>query len=348
MRSETISLVFFTALIMSLAEATRAGEAYFEDFDSYEAGSNVIDQGDWIGWDGDPTPDFGGPLTDDFALSADNSLEVGGGDPANWTDVVWQFPDLVFGKCTFSAMTYIPSDSTSSTNPAINFMIGHPTPLAWGGEMRFFLDRGEIDYAGNPGNPVSMVRDEWVKIQLDVDLDTQQARMFYNDEPLGDFAWNGADFVAVDLWAPAGTSPMYYDDLSLVPSEICDNESDDDDDGLIDCADDDCPPCPAARFVRGDANSDGQINLTDGISILGHLFVGDAEPACFAAAKTTGSPGGLIITDAVFIFTWLFSGGDAPPPPTPSAATYLSADCGPDPLGEEGLGCLTPAAKCSQ
>ena len=101
-------------------------------------------------------------------------------------------------------------------------------------------------------------------------------------------------------------------------------------------------------FVRGDANSDGQINLTDGISILGHLFIGNAEPACFAAAKATGSPGGLNITDAVFIFTWLFAGGDDPPPPTPSAGTYLAADCGPDPLGEEGLGCLTPAAKCRQ
>ena len=105
---------------------------------------------------------------------------------------------------------------------------------------------------------------------------------------------------------------------------------------------------PVTTFVRGDANSDGQINLTDGISILGYLFSGTAEPACFAAAKATGSPGGLSITDPVFIFTWLFSSGDDPPPPTPSAGSYLAADCGPDPVGEAGLGCLTPAAKCSQ
>ena len=53
MCKQTISLVFFAALTMSLAEATRAGETCFEDFDSYEVGSNIIDQGDWIGWDGD-------------------------------------------------------------------------------------------------------------------------------------------------------------------------------------------------------------------------------------------------------------------------------------------------------
>ncbi len=90
MWSKTISLVFFATLTMSLAEATRAGETYFEDFDSYEFGSNIIDQGDWIGWDGDPTPDFGAPLTDDFALSAENSLEVGGNQRANRQSVCFQ------------------------------------------------------------------------------------------------------------------------------------------------------------------------------------------------------------------------------------------------------------------
>ena len=108
------------------------------------------------------------------------------------------------------------------------------------------------------------------------------------------------------------------------------------------------PSVTVQTFLRGDVNDDGAVDLSDSISTLGYLFSGTDEPACFAAAKATGSAGELNITDAVFIFTWLFSGGDDPPPPTPSAGTYPAADCGPDPLGEEGLGCLTPAEKCSQ
>ena len=217
MGNKKISLVCFVTLSMTFAGVARAAESYFENFDSFQVGSNIIGQGDWTGWADDPNPDYGAPLTDQFALSGNKSLEIGGGNPGDWTDIVWQFPEVISGQYTFSAMTYIPSTSTSATNPAINFMISHPGPLVWGGEMRFFLDRGQVDYAGNAGNPVPMVRDAWVKVQLDVDLLAQQASMFYNDEPLGDFAWNGVDFVAVNLWAPAGTSPIYYDNLSLVP-----------------------------------------------------------------------------------------------------------------------------------
>ena len=160
MCGKTISLVFFVTLAMTFAGMTRAAESLFENFDSFQVDSNIIDQGDWIGWEGDPNPDYGAPLTDQFALSANNSLEVGGGNQGNWTDVVWQFPEAISGQSTFSAMTYIPSTSISSTNPAINFMISHPAPLVWGGEMRFFLDRGQVDYAGNAANPVPMVRDK--------------------------------------------------------------------------------------------------------------------------------------------------------------------------------------------
>jgi len=345
MRGRTTSVILVATLAMSLAETTSAFESFFEDFDSYDVGSNIVDQGDWIGWDGDPNPDYGAPLTSEFALSAGNSLEIGGGDPGNWTDVVWQFPDRVSGQYTFSAMTYIPSDSTFGTNPAINFMVSHPAPLVWGGEMRFFLDRGQVDYAGNAANSVPMVRDEWVEVRLEIDLDIQLARMFYNDELLGDFTWNGTEFAGVDLWAPAGTSPMYYDDLSMVPEEICDNETDDDDDGLVDCDDDACPPCPVSGFVRGDPNSNGRIDLTDGILILNFLFLGGPAPVCMDSGDADDD-GAIALTDAVRVFGFLFLGGDSPAPPSPSGTETLAEECGPDPTGDDAFDCADPGAIC--
>ena len=70
---------------------------------------------------------------------------------------------------------------------------------------------------------------------------------------------------------------------------------------------------PVERFVRGDANSDGSINLTDGIVILNYLYLGAAPPACLDAADVDDDGGNLpTITDAIYIFNWLFLGGVEP------------------------------------
>ncbi len=84
----------------------------------------------------------------------------------------------------------------------------------------------------------------------------------------------------------------------------------------------------AVRFVRGDANADGAINITDGIFVLNYLFLGGQSPPCLAAADTNGD-GGINITDGIYLLNFLFLGGGEPPAPYPS--------CGFDPGG--GLAC---------
>jgi hypothetical protein len=103
-------------------------------------------------------------------------------------------------------------------------------------------------------------------------------------------------------------------------------------------------------FVRGDADSNGRIELTDAIRILGFLFLGGANPApaCFDSADSDDN-GRLELTDAVRILGFLFLGGTNPPPapPTPRDASYLASDCGLDPREEmPDLGCVTQAARC--
>ena len=132
-------------------------------------------------------------------------------------------------------------------------------------------------------------------------------------------------------------------------NEICDNGVDDDRDGLVDCDDSDCDRhnncLPAgALFVRGDGNSDGSINLTDGVIPLLYLFSGGDAPSCVDAADTNDT-GAIEITDAIIIFSWLFSGGAAPAPPTPSGAGYTTADCGVDET-EDGADCLSVSPIC--
>ena len=135
-----------------------------------------------------------------------------------------------------------------------------------------------------------------------------------------------------------------------ITPEDCGNGEDDDLDGSIDCEDSDCSDAascqePAGeRFVRGDANSDGAINLTDGVVPLLYLFSGGAEPACMDSADANDT-GNIEITDAIILFSWLFTGGVAPQPPSPTSPGYPGSDCGED-RTDDALGCARRSPVC--
>lgn len=80
-------------------------------------------------------------------------------------------------------------------------------------------------------------------------------------------------------------------------------------------------------FRRGDVNDDGQLNIADAISVLGHLFGGDPAPSCSDAADANDD-GLLNIADAISILGYLFGGGSIQPP---------GDVCGPDPTGNDTL-----------
>jgi len=79
-------------------------------------------------------------------------------------------------------------------------------------------------------------------------------------------------------------------------------------------------------FVRGDANADGEVDLTDAVVSLLHLFMGEAAPACFDAADTDDN-GDLDISDPIYLLSALFKGGSPIPQPYP--------DCGKDDTPDE-------------
>ncbi len=83
-------------------------------------------------------------------------------------------------------------------------------------------------------------------------------------------------------------------------------------------------------FVRGDANVDGERDITDAITILGYLFQG--SPAALQCSKSANMDDGdaLDITDGVYLLSYLFQGGPEPRGPFPI--------CGIDP-SPDGLTC---------
>ena len=90
-----------------------------------------------------------------------------------------------------------------------------------------------------------------------------------------------------------------------------------------------CLEGTAPRFIRGDANEDGSVDLSDAVSILIQLFLGGVATTC-DDADDANDDGESNISDAISLLGFLFLGGAAPPAPFP--------ECGEDPTEDE-LGC---------
>jgi hypothetical protein len=95
-------------------------------------------------------------------------------------------------------------------------------------------------------------------------------------------------------------------------------------------------PAPE-KFIRGDADGSGVINITDGIFILNFLFIGGDEPPCRDAADADDSSA-VNITDGIVVLNFLFLGGAQPEPPYPA--------CGVDPTDDDGVPCGTTVTAC--
>lgn len=87
--------------------------------------------------------------------------------------------------------------------------------------------------------------------------------------------------------------------------------------------------CLPERFVRGDANGDGSIDISDAIGILDHVFLGAATNC--RDAVDPNDDGNPDISDAIFLLTYVFSNGVDPLAPFPA--------CGVDPTDTDSLDC---------
>ncbi len=87
------------------------------------------------------------------------------------------------------------------------------------------------------------------------------------------------------------------------------------------------PPPP--QFIRGDANTDEQLDVSDAVKVVRYLFSG-ATITCLDAGDANDDEV-INITDAVYVLEHLYRGAAAPPAPYPLR--------GGDPEGGAALGC---------
>ena len=94
---------------------------------------------------------------------------------------------------------------------------------------------------------------------------------------------------------------------------------------LIDALVEISPRTPRTVFLRGDANDDGTLGLSDAISTLLHLFSADFPLSCDDAADSNDD-GRVDVSDAIQTISYLFLGANAPPPPFPEPGDDPTAD----------------------
>ena len=86
--------------------------------------------------------------------------------------------------------------------------------------------------------------------------------------------------------------------------------------------------CPPARFLRGDSNADGRLDIADPVWTLNGLFCSGPAAPCPDAADPNDD-GEVDVSDALHGITYQLLGG--PPPPAPFPGCGLDAT--PDAIG---------------
>lgn len=121
-------------------------------------------------------------------------------------------------------------------------------------------------------------------------------------------------FVLADLWLYDGTAgfvPADHRSTALATSEMRWDEF-----GTPE----------GAPYLRGDANGDGSVDISDGITTLTALFAGGRLPECLAALDANDD-GRVDVADPIFLFQYLFAGGESPPPPFPDCGEGARLPC---------------------
>lgn len=87
-------------------------------------------------------------------------------------------------------------------------------------------------------------------------------------------------------------------------------------------------PSTPSRFLRGDANSDGKVDISDAQIILNYLFDQSEHPILLPCtdAADANDDGRIDTSDPTWILNFLFQGGSPPKPPYPNPGIDLTSD----------------------
>ena len=148
------------------------------------------------------------------------------------SDLIHEFSGYTSGFVTVTAKMYIPGDFTGDTYFIFENVYSDVDTniISWSTQVIFRGATGTVENFDGSANPGSLpfVTDEWADLKLEIDLDADVQTFYYNGEVLytgrgrtsSDQGVPGIlNIGSIDLFAGAPTlsTPVYYDDLSIVP-----------------------------------------------------------------------------------------------------------------------------------
>ena len=230
------------AVVLLASVVAYASAAWFDSFDSYSLGS-INGQGGWVGWAN--TPSAAGTVTDIISRSPGQSQQIEYGH-----DSVHTYAGYNTGVWWYTAYVWIPNDFQSGGVPPdtgtyfilLNTYTNGGANTRWSVQFSFDSADGLIHADAGHNTEVTLPYsvDMWSEIAVRIDLTNDWTQVYYNgtliDDPDvpnhptlgGGYQWTKGVFgtdtngllnvAAVDLYAN-GSTPVYYDDMSLAVPE---------------------------------------------------------------------------------------------------------------------------------
>jgi len=196
---------------------------FADDFEDYTAGQQVACQNpdDWTTWTLEPCSVNDAYITDALAYSGDNSV-INEGE----SDLLYLHDELLSeGKYTFNFRMYVPE----GFNGYFNVLQDHDLTIGalWG--MQAFFDVGGIgtlDAGGYGATTFNYDYDEWMYVEVIVDLDSDWGEFLINGELIhewqwstgvsGGGSWNTLEAVDFYSWNSNGSAKFYIDDFQMI------------------------------------------------------------------------------------------------------------------------------------
>lgn len=214
-----------TKTILKNKTAASTDSYWFDNFDSYEAGSPLHGQGGWAGWDNNAAAT--GYITSNLSRSSPNSVEI------KWfttvaADMVHEYTDINSGTWVYRAWQYVPSSMTGTQYFILmnKYVAGTTHNIQdWSLQLEFSASGGYIRDFDNQAASLPLKTNKWVLIRVEIDFEADIQTIYYDNTFLTSKSWkNGVsqggtkNLACVDLYAGDTTSSsVYYDDLSVVP-----------------------------------------------------------------------------------------------------------------------------------
>jgi len=208
MRSMRVLVVL--VVVVAMSPLASAG-LLVEDFESYASGSSLHGQGGWKGWDNGSA--WTASVSSAQAYSGANSVAITGD-----ADLIHQF-DETGGNLELSAMQYVPGGASGQSFFILMNQYNDGGPYDWSVQLNCNMDTGSIVSDQGGGSSLPLIKDQWVQLKFVIDLDGNTVDEYYDGALLSSHQWddnNHGTLGAIDLFAN-GASPIYYDNITLVP-----------------------------------------------------------------------------------------------------------------------------------